>query len=42
LWLSQSQYGTSDYPTVSATIQNVEGGLEDVYFSTLSMLRRAA
>jgi ABC-type transport system involved in multi-copper enzyme maturation permease subunit len=26
LWLTQSQYGTSDYPTVSATIQNVEGG----------------
>jgi ABC-2 type transport system permease protein len=26
LWLSQSQYGTSDHPTVSATIQNVDGG----------------
>jgi ABC-type transport system involved in multi-copper enzyme maturation permease subunit len=26
LWLTQSQYGTSDYPTVSATLQNVEGG----------------
>ena len=26
LWLSQSSYGTSDHPTVSATIQNVDGG----------------
>jgi ABC-type transport system involved in multi-copper enzyme maturation permease subunit len=26
LWLSPSQYGTSDHPTVSATIQGVEGG----------------
>lgn len=26
LWLSQSSYGTSDYPTVSATITGVEGG----------------
>ncbi|HEY1144133.1 MAG TPA: ABC transporter permease, partial [Sphingomicrobium sp.] len=26
LWLVQSQYGTSDHPTVAATIQNVDGG----------------
>ncbi|QIL03001.1 ABC transporter permease subunit [Sphingomonas sinipercae] len=26
LWLSQSRYGTSDFPTVAATISNVEGG----------------
>jgi ABC-type transport system involved in multi-copper enzyme maturation permease subunit len=26
LWLSQSQYGTADHPTVSATIQGVDGG----------------
>jgi ABC-type transport system involved in multi-copper enzyme maturation permease subunit len=26
LWLSQSQYGASDHPTVAATIQGVEGG----------------
>ena len=26
LWLSQSQYGTSDHPTVSSTIEGVEGG----------------
>ena len=26
LWLVQSQYGTSDHPTVSATIHNVDGG----------------
>jgi len=26
LWLNQSQYGTSDHPTVSATIQGVDSG----------------
>ena len=26
LWLGQSQYGTSDYPTLAATVQTVRGG----------------
>ena len=36
LWLSPSEYGTSDHPTVSATIQNVDSG------STLFLLMIAA